>query len=234
MMRDIIRPTLVIVAVAFACVMLLAQVQQLTGPALAERAREKQAQALALVLPGFENGPARTARVDGREFTWWEGQKEEEGGAVLKGYAFITRGAGYGGDIESMVGVDENGVILGLSIIQQAETPGLGDRCVEVAVRVTLWDHLRKETPVRDQADEAPMPWFQNQFKGINAGERIALVRRGTWSPALRDELLAQNAVSALTGASVTTAAVTKSVEEGMALLVKARKAAAEPAEAAQ
>jgi RnfABCDGE-type electron transport complex G subunit len=226
MMRDILKPSLIIIAVAFICVMALSQVQKLTAPEITARVQEKQQRSLALVLPGFDTGPAHTARVDGKDFTWWEGEKKEDG-AVRKGFAFIARGAGYGGDIDSMVGVDENGVILGLSIIQQAETPGLGDRCMEVASRETLWDHIRDGIPARDLPDETLNPWFQNQFKGVNAGARIAIARRGIWNPSMREHLLALNAVSALTGASITTDAVVKSVERGMALLVKARAAAA-------
>lgn len=226
MIRDILKPTLIIVAVAFICVMALSQIQKLTAPEIGKRALEKQQQSLELVLPGFDIGPARTAPVDGRDFTWWEGEKREDGEA-RKGYAFIVSGAGYGGDIESMVGVDEKGVILGLSIIQQTETPGLGDRCVEVAHRETLFDHIRGGVPNGDLPNEPLTPWFQNQFKGVDAGGRISIARRGDWNPEMRESLLALNAVSALTGASITTEAVVRSVERGMALLVKARAAAA-------
>jgi len=126
-----------------------------------------------------------------------------------------------------MVVVDEKGVILGLSIIQQAETPGLGDRCVEVAHRETLFDHIRGGIPNGDLPNEPLTPWFQNQFKVVDAGARISIARRGDWNPEMRESLLALNAVSALTGASITTEAVVRSVERGMALLVKARAAAA-------
>jgi Na+-translocating ferredoxin:NAD+ oxidoreductase subunit G len=230
MMQSILKPTLIIVAIAFVCVIILSQVQKLTAPTIAARAKEKQGQALGLVLPGFDMGEARTARIDGKDFTWWQGVKEADG-AVLKGYAFITKSAGYGGDIESMVGVDETGVILGLSVISQSETPGLGDRCVEVASRETLWDHIRGGIPFRDFGDDTRIPWFQNQFKGVNAGTRIAIARRGDWSPDMRENLLEMNAISALTGASITTATVVRSVEDGMALLVKARKEMQESAE---
>ena len=107
-----------------------------------------------------------------------------------------------------MVGVDENGKVLGLSIISQSETPGLGDRCVEVADRETLWDHIRDGIPPRDFGDETRIPWFQNQFKGLNANSNIRMVRRGDWNPDMREDLLEMNAISALTGASITTSAV--------------------------
>jgi Na+-translocating ferredoxin:NAD+ oxidoreductase subunit G len=222
-MRDIIKPTLVITAVALVCVLGLSHVQRLAGPEIIKRVRESQAAALSLVLPGYNVGEARTAVIDGTAFTYWVGEKKEDDKTV-PGYAFVARSPGYGGDIESMVGVDDTGVILGMSIINQSETPGLGSRCAEVADRETLWDYLRGGIPRRDLADGARIPWFQNQFKGLNASGKIGVLRRGVWNPGMRAELLEKNAISALTGATITSTAVITGIEKGVALLAKARQ----------
>lgn len=42
--------------------------------------------------------------------------------------AFQTIGIGYSGDINVIMGVDENGTLLGVRIISHSETPGLGDK----------------------------------------------------------------------------------------------------------
>ncbi len=47
------------------------------------------------------------------------------------GYGFIAEGAGYGGTIEILVGLTNNGIIEGISIIAHEETPGLGDRITQ-------------------------------------------------------------------------------------------------------
>jgi Na+-translocating ferredoxin:NAD+ oxidoreductase subunit G len=227
MMKDIIKPTVILTAIALVCAFLLSHVQKLAVPAIFKRAKEKQEQALALVLPGFSVGAERKVALDGSAFTWWEGEKKANDpiarDRTVKGYAFITRSPGYGGEIESMVGVDENGKITGLTIVVQTETPGLGARCVEVANRETLWDFFRDGVPLRDRGDEVRIPWFQKQFEGIDANRKIGFLRRGIWNPNMRESLLDKNAISAITGASITSTAVIEGIEKGMARLARAR-----------
>jgi len=47
------------------------------------------------------------------------------------GYAFLALGKGYGGDIVILVGLENETIIKGISIISQKETPGLGVRISE-------------------------------------------------------------------------------------------------------
>jgi len=44
------------------------------------------------------------------------------------GYAFLTSGKGYGGNIDIMVGLENKTTLKGILIISQQETPGLGNR----------------------------------------------------------------------------------------------------------
>jgi electron transport complex protein RnfG len=222
MIHEILKPTLIITLVAFICTVSLSYVSTCTDPVLVKRSKERQDLALQLVLPGYSISAARKMVDSGLEFQYWEAEKRA-GNKVMKGYAFITRSPGYADDIESMVGVDEKGVILGLSIINQSETPGLGARSIEVANRETIWDHIRGGIPDRDHYDETRMPWFQNQFKGLKAGERIRLLRLGVWNPNIRTALVEKNAISALTGATITSSAVVRGIEQGMVMLNKAR-----------
>ena len=46
-------------------------------------------------------------------------------------YAFIAIGKGYGGDINILVGLEDENTIKGISIVSQTETPGLGTRVAE-------------------------------------------------------------------------------------------------------
>ncbi len=228
MMKDIVKPTVILTAIALVCVFMLSHVERLTAPAIASRAKEKKEQALALVLPGYTiTGGEKKARVDGNDFTWWEGEKKVEDAImkekIVKGFAFVTKSPGYSGDIEFMTGVDEGGKIMGLTIIGQTETPGLGARCVEVANRETLWDHFRCDIPVRDFADEVRIPWFQKQFEGLDAKGKIGFMRWGVWNPNMRESLIEKNAISAITGATITSTAVIAGVEAGVARLEKAR-----------
>ena len=47
------------------------------------------------------------------------------------GYAFLAVGKGYGGDINILVGLEDEATIKGITIISHTETPGLGTRVAE-------------------------------------------------------------------------------------------------------
>ncbi len=53
-----------------------------------------------------------------------------EGGSVV-GMAHVGVGAGYGGDMEVLVGMDDAADIMGLTVVDHSETPDLGDRVME-------------------------------------------------------------------------------------------------------
>lgn len=46
-------------------------------------------------------------------------------------YAFVAVGKGYGGNINILVGLEDENTLKGISIISQVETPGLGNRITE-------------------------------------------------------------------------------------------------------
>ncbi len=47
------------------------------------------------------------------------------------GYAFLALGRGYGGDINILVGLEDETTLKGVTIISQTETPGLGTRIAD-------------------------------------------------------------------------------------------------------
>ena len=53
---------------------------------------------------------------------------------------------------------------------------------------------------------------------------RLFWIKKGDWNPDLRDELLKKNAISAITGATITTRAVRDGIETGFQLLGMAEK----------
>lgn len=219
-MKNIIKPALVLAAVAFCSSILLSFVRGVTYPVIIQQERDKEKNALMMVLPGYEIGEPTLVDLDnGEQFKFWVGGKrvDEE---VLKGYAFISVNYGYSGDIKSMVGVDENNIILGIAIVQQSETPGLGARVNETATSETIWGVILGRSYGGEGITE---PWFQEQFKGIDLNKKIKIVKQGTWSSDMRDNLLSQNAVSAITGATITTKAISGSLKEGLIKLTKAR-----------
>ncbi len=233
-MGKITRPTIILALIAFVATFALSHVRKITYPNIQKQDKQKQENALAMAMPGFKIKEEKTVRIEGTSFTYWIGEKIENN-ATTRGYAFISEKGGYGGPIKSVVGVDEKGSIIGISIIQQSETPGLGSRSTEIASRETFWGHyFGGSSSGRDHAglkEESVLPWFQEQFTGLNVNKKIEIVKKGDWNPAMREELLARNSISAITGATITTKAVKDGIEAGILKLNKAlemEKAAAE------
>lgn len=120
--------------------MLLAAVTMVTGGALAladhatkdaiEAAKERDMkQSLTQVLPGQYDNDLLKDTVDlpgpdGKPLTVYRARKAGKVEAVV----FQVQAIGYAGPVVSMMGVDRDGHILGVRVIQHKETPGLGDK----------------------------------------------------------------------------------------------------------
>lgn len=207
-MNTILKPSIIIGIVAFIASLLLSHVRNITEPHILRQAKEKQERALAMVLPGYEVGEKEVAEVNGTPFVYWKGMKGDD-----EAYAFETSKPGYSGDIISVVGVTPAGEILGLSILQQTETPGLGARSTEVASSQTFFGSLFGSGGGAEEGEKRP--WFQQQFQGLSVAQKIAIVKKGDWNESMKEELQQKNAVSAITGSTITTATVRDSVMAG-------------------
>ncbi|MBN1480590.1 RnfABCDGE type electron transport complex subunit G [candidate division KSB1 bacterium] len=104
------------------------------------------------------------------------------------GYAFVARGSGYSSVIETMVGVDSAGQILGIKVLSQVETPGLGTKVEEVKY---------------GEQD----PWFTRQFLNKSA-DQLAVDKDG-------------GDIQSITGATISSRALTNSVVQGYQKLLK-------------
>lgn len=216
-MKNILKPSLILGFMAFVAAFILSHMNNITYPEIAKQAAVKQKNALALVLPSYKVGPKRKVLIDGTLFIYWVGEKVEEDN-TLKGYAFETSAPGYSGEVKSMVGVDETGLSLAISILKQTETPGLGARSEEIASKSTFFGKLFgkgvEEGNVR--------PWFQIQYSGLKLNEKINIVKIGDWNESMKDDLLSKNSVTSITGATITTRTVAASLENGFKRLLKA------------
>lgn len=130
----------------------------------------------------------------------------------LTGYAFKMSGSGYdAAPIQFMVGVSPEGKILGITVLSHKETPGLGSRVTEVPSTKFIW------YPVG--GPEKSKPWFTEQFEGLSAVTPIGIEKGAEWHKlgrAARDVMKDKNAVTAITGSTITTAAFTRTIEQNV------------------
>jgi len=103
-------------------------VYELTKGPIAEAKARKKNMAIQKVVPEFTNHPNKESyqvEVDGDSLTIYPAKKDGE----IVGMAISTYTMkGYSGNIRLMVGFKSDGTINNISVLEHAETPGLGDK----------------------------------------------------------------------------------------------------------
>ena len=125
----------------------LGYVYSITEPRIAEQRRRAIQEALESVLP-MANAIVPMEEITER--TVYRAFASEDSSGPASGYAFLSYGQGYSSKIQTMVGVDTAGIIQGIKVLYQQETPGLGAKVIEINSGETT-------------------PWFQRQFIKLSA-----------------------------------------------------------------
>jgi electron transport complex protein RnfG len=143
--------TLCLLAICLVCAAVLAGVYALTAEPIAAAAAAKNEAAIKEVLPetAVTIEEERTVDFEGASYSY-NLAYDELGNTV--GCAINVAPVGFGGPIVIKVGFDVNGCICNTKVLSQAETPGLGAKCVE--------------------------PAFSDQFKGWNPAEKDLAVKK--------------------------------------------------------
>lgn len=176
---EIVKVGLILFAITAIAALILAVVNNFTAPVITANNQRAQENAMKLVLPEAQS-------FDKLKCSFDEGSSVKEifsAGDV--GYVVSASPAGYGGNIDMVVGIDNELKVTGIEIISQSETAGLGTNCTN--------------------AD------FKSQFVGKTEG--IVVVKNGAEN----------NEIDAISSATITSKAVTKGVNDAIAV-VKAMK----------
>ena len=159
----VLRISLTLLLIAGVVAAALAGVNAVTAPIIAQLNAEKTQAAIQAVLPG-----------GGEEIDF-----TDESGIVQtvykgeSGYAVQVAPAGFDGEIVMMVGVANDGTVLGISVISQSETAGLGAVCA-----------------AGNSAGEA----FRNQFVGQSG--TLAVTKDGGTIDAITSATITSRAVT--------------------------------------
>lgn len=120
---------IVLVGVALIVGAVLAYVNHITSGPIAEKAEKSLAEGIKSVMGTddlqVEAPQEVTQTVDGKQLTFTLHRCSDKQGAAL-GVAVESTTGGFGGDLKVLVGFGPDGNILGYTILQTSETPGLG------------------------------------------------------------------------------------------------------------
>jgi electron transport complex protein RnfG len=123
------KHALVLGCFSLGATLLLALAYILTKEPIEKSALNDLRQSLEQVIPAsiHDNNPAADTLqlpIDGKTLTVYRARQ----GKHVTGVAFETSRRGYSGNIRVLLGVDENGKLLGVRVLEHTETPGLGDK----------------------------------------------------------------------------------------------------------
>ena len=124
-MRDYVKYAGILFAITFVTALLLGVVNNFTAPVIEKFKAEKMVAAIEVVVEGsIDMTTEEKYQVEGessvQEITSYMNDK---GSRV---YAVKAVPVGYAGDIEMMVGINSQGLVTGVEIINMSETAGLG------------------------------------------------------------------------------------------------------------
>ena len=160
----VLRIALTLLVIAAVVAAALAGVNKITEPIIAQLTWEKTQAAIEAVLPG---GGEEVEYTDASGIVTCVYKGEN-------GYAVQVEPSGFDGAITMMVGIGNDGTVLGISIIDQSETAGLGAVCAATT-----------------SAGEA----FRSQFVGMS-GE-LAVTKDGGEVDAITSATITSRAVTA-------------------------------------
>jgi len=135
-MRELFKLTIVLTIICSAAATALALAYNLTKEPIAYQQRLKKLNAIRAVQPDYDNEPDK-------DFLDLAVAKNKKGGDIttrfyitkkggaFTGTVFTVSVSGYGGEIDVMLGVDPDGTITGVQILNHTETPGLGAKITE-------------------------------------------------------------------------------------------------------
>lgn len=122
-MNKLMKFGLILGVICLIATLILAVTYEVTKPKIEAQLREEENAALKIIMPDAD---AFTPKTIG-EFNYFEAYK----GGRLIGYSLKITGMGYGGYIRMIAGIDPDGIIKGVSVLEHQETPGLGSQIAE-------------------------------------------------------------------------------------------------------
>lgn len=173
--NHLFAPTVSLLLITLVVSVLLSGANSLTAPRIEMLRTEESNQALRMVAPAAKEFSELEYQTEDDQVSGLLGAYSDD---TLVGYCVEVSPIGFGGVINMIVGVDLNGSVTGVHILDYSETPGLGT--------------------------QANTPDFLNQYIGksgtlkLNAGA---------------------NSIEAITGATVTSTAITRGVNAALGLI---------------
>ena len=182
--RSLLKTGAILLSIGFICTLLLSLCNYLTKDKIARLSAETEKAAMTATLPEAQDFVKYTGEYDGIVTAVYAGKTADK---KIVGYCVKAEPVGYGGAISMIVGINTEGVVTGVDIVEMSETPGLGAKA--------------------DDTD------FTDKYKGKTSV--VSVIKSGKPN---------ENQINAISGATVTSKAVTQGVNSALEAVEKLSK----------
>lgn len=186
-MRDYIRLAGVLLIVCAIAAVILGYTNEITYQKIADQIEKANTEARQLVLSSADeftklDEAAMASIVSNPDYSIIREIYQAKAGGNLVGYTVAVAPKGYAGKIEMIVGVDVNGVVQGVKIGTNSETPGLGKNAEKPAFyeqyNSKTWDNqinvIKSGTPKENEI--VAIAGSTITSKGVTEGVNKAMV----------------------------------------------------------
>ncbi len=126
-MKDIIKPAIALFFISVIAAGLLGAVNFITKDIISENNIKEKNIAMSEVLPNvIDNNFSDDILVEPKPDTGVISYNTGFSGNDIVGYVMTVKQPGYSGIMQLLVGMDTNGTVTGIKLIEHGETPGLG------------------------------------------------------------------------------------------------------------
>ncbi|MCK5706520.1 MAG: FMN-binding protein [Candidatus Aureabacteria bacterium] len=204
--NGILLSSITLFVITAAAAFLLSVVFTKTKDKIYETEQNKKIRSYEIIFPKSNFGKEKIN--DGQTFVEVKNNDKE-----LIGYIIFAEGKGYSSTIKIAYGIDLRSKLIGIKVISQQETPGLGARCEEIKATSTLITSIKDLFKKEKTKKEKPgKPWFQEQYNGLTIDD--------LWLKKEKDT----GHIDSITGATITSDAITKAIRESLEKFLKGQK----------
>lgn len=166
--KEVVKPAIVLLIIAGVAAALLGVVSEVTKAPIAAQAEKTLNEGMMAVMPdagGFEEitDAEKTGTIQNI-------YKADNGGFVI-----TTAPGGFGGAVNTMVGIGADGVITGLRVTGHSETPGLGAKATDPSFYEQFAGKSGTVTVTKDGGEIVPITSATITSRAVCSGAQEAL-----------------------------------------------------------
>ena len=165
--KAVVKPAIVLLVIAGVAAGLLGVVSEVTAAPIAAQNEKTLNESMTAVMPDASSFTQMDVELTGTITAVYQ--------ADNGGYVITTAPGGFGGAVNTMIGVGADGVITGVRVTGHSETPGLGAKATEPAFYEQFTGKSGSVSVTKDGGDIVPITSATITSRTVCVGTQEAL-----------------------------------------------------------